>query len=63
VIRCADISLAPESFGFDVDGPILMRQEEMDDASEVLEWIPVDTIWLDKDVSSDFYILLNLFLS
>ena len=28
----------------------------MDDASEALAWIPSDTIWLDKDVSSDFYI-------
>lgn len=33
-----------------------MTQEEMDEASEAWEWIPSDTIWLDKNVSSDFYI-------
>ncbi|KAJ7804755.1 hypothetical protein B0H14DRAFT_3485882 [Mycena olivaceomarginata] len=36
--------------------PILMTQEEMDEASEAWEWLPSDTIWLDKNVSSDVYI-------
>ncbi|KAJ7800887.1 hypothetical protein B0H14DRAFT_3490182 [Mycena olivaceomarginata] len=33
-----------------------MTQGEMDEASEAWEWIPSDTIWLEKNVSSDFYI-------
>ncbi|KAJ7818594.1 hypothetical protein B0H14DRAFT_2601170 [Mycena olivaceomarginata] len=33
-----------------------MTQEEMDEASEAWEWIPSYTIWLEKNVSSDFYI-------
>jgi hypothetical protein len=33
-----------------------MTQEEMDEASEAWEWLPSDTIWLDKNVSSDVYI-------
>ncbi|KAJ6613038.1 hypothetical protein B0H10DRAFT_2222603 [Mycena sp. CBHHK59/15] len=56
MIRCADLPPLPESSGFDADHPSLMTQEEMDDASEALEWITSNTVWLDKDVSSDFYI-------
>jgi hypothetical protein len=33
-----------------------MTQKEMDEASEAWKWIPSDIVWLDKDVSSDFYI-------
>ncbi|KAJ6622395.1 hypothetical protein B0H10DRAFT_2013793 [Mycena sp. CBHHK59/15] len=52
MIRCADLPPPPESSGFDADHPSLMTQEEMADASEATS----DTVWLDKDVSSDFYI-------
>ncbi|KAJ7715863.1 hypothetical protein B0H14DRAFT_2644028 [Mycena olivaceomarginata] len=51
-----DFSPPPESSGFNADHPTLMTQEEMDEASEAWEWIPSDTIWLEKNVSSDFYI-------
>ncbi|KAJ7846720.1 major facilitator superfamily domain-containing protein [Mycena olivaceomarginata] len=49
-----DFSPPPESSGFNADHPSLMTQEEMDEASEAWEWIPSDTIWLEKNVSSDF---------
>jgi hypothetical protein len=45
-----------ESFKFDDDNPRLMTQEEMDGAGEAWQWVPSDTVWLDKDVSSDVYI-------
>ncbi|KAJ7306256.1 hypothetical protein DFH08DRAFT_944850 [Mycena albidolilacea] len=51
-----DFSPPPESSGFNADHATLMTQEEMDEASEAWEWIPSDTIWLEKNVSSDFYI-------
>ncbi|KAJ7266672.1 hypothetical protein C8J57DRAFT_1229234 [Mycena rebaudengoi] len=50
-----------ESFKFDDDNLRLMTQEEMDAAGEAWQWVPSDTIWLDKDVSSDVYIPLQPF--
>ncbi|KAJ7925403.1 hypothetical protein B0H13DRAFT_2314617 [Mycena leptocephala] len=37
-------------------GNYSLQREEMDEASEAWEWLPSDTIWLDKNVSSDVYI-------
>ncbi|KAJ7883173.1 hypothetical protein B0H14DRAFT_2702312 [Mycena olivaceomarginata] len=51
-----EFSPPPGSSEFNADDPILMTQEEMDEASEAWEWLPSDTIWLDKNVSSDVYI-------
>ncbi|KAJ6617263.1 hypothetical protein B0H10DRAFT_1948500 [Mycena sp. CBHHK59/15] len=39
-----------ESFKFNDDNLRLMMQEEMDVAGEAWQWVPSDTIWLDKDV-------------
>jgi hypothetical protein len=34
----------------------LMTPDEMDSAGEEWPWLPSGTVWLDDDVSSDFYI-------
>ncbi|KAJ7758716.1 hypothetical protein B0H16DRAFT_1820846 [Mycena metata] len=50
------LSPPQENFNFEDGNPTLMTQEEMDVAGEAWQWERSDTVWLDKDVSSDVYV-------
>ncbi|KAJ6628192.1 hypothetical protein B0H10DRAFT_1940740 [Mycena sp. CBHHK59/15] len=50
------LSPPQENFKFEDGNLRLMTQEEIDAAGEAWQWVRSDTVWLDKDVSSDVYI-------